>query len=186
LKNGRGLYCPTFHNWRGWAYAPKAIDRTVALEKGWVLSKSRNRPFCYKDKLGRLEWFETGRVNIWVRKPAQAGKLKQLLANAFFRYGLIQDIQVFESFADSVRFKGAHAVFDTGERLPYIKSDFLNDSLGVTVKTGDVSHPTGLEIEFHMPKWAEEAKEDRKAFVEVVKRLFDSSETRPGKNIGVV
>jgi len=66
---------------------------------------------------------------------------------------------LFDAFRDSVRFRGAHAVVDTGEKLPYVKIDLLKDQLGVVAKMGDLSHPTGLEIEFHMPKWAEEAIE---------------------------
>jgi hypothetical protein len=187
MRNGLGPKCPTFHNCRCWAYVPKAVDRSAALKCGWRETKATNRFFSYKDKLGRLQWFETGRINIWIKKPAHEGRKKQLLANAFFGSGLIKDIQIFEAFADSVRYKGAHAVTETGERLPYTKIDFLKDSLGVVVKTGDLSHPTSVEIEFHMPKWAEEAIEDRKAFIEIMKRLFDSSsEARPEKSIGVV
>jgi hypothetical protein len=37
-----------------------------------------------------------------------------------------------------------------------------------------------------MPKWAEDAVEDRKAFIEIMKRLFDSGEAKPENNIGVV
>lgn len=122
-----------------------------------------------------------------MKKPANPGKLKQLLANGFYKTGLIFEIGILDAFADSVRFSGAHAGVDTGERLPYAKIDFLKDSLGVVAKIGDLSHPTSLELEFHMPKWAEEASEDRKAFIEIVKRLFDSSDSSSGKkNIGVV
>lgn len=185
-RNEQGSKCLKFHNWRGWAYAPQAVDRAAALGKGWIQSRGRNRALIFRDRLGRLEWFETGRVNIWIRKIANTGKKAQLLANGFFRTGLIADIRVLKVFIDSVRFHGAHVVVDTGEKLPYAKIDFLKDSLGVVAKIGDLSDPTGLELEFHMPKWAEEAAEDRKAFIEIVKRLFDSNDSRPGKNIGVI
>lgn len=179
-----------FHNWKGWAYAPLSVDRSAALGKDWVQSRAKNRYFVYKDRLGRLTWFETGRVNIWVRKHANDGKLAQLVANGFFRTGLINDPRVLQAFIVSVRLKGGHITEDLGERLPYSRNDLLKDSLGVVVKTGDISHPMCVEIDFCLPKWMEEAVEDRRAFVEVVKRLFDSSDSRheknDGKNIGVV
>jgi hypothetical protein len=109
----------------------------------------------WRDVLGRLEWFETGRVKVWVKRPVTWGRVKQLLANAFFKTGLIGDVEVFDLWAGSVRFKGAHLVYDTGERLPYARIDYLKEALGVVVKTGDVTHPTAIELEFTYPDWAE-------------------------------
>jgi hypothetical protein len=37
-----------------------------------------------------------------------------------------------------------------------------------------------------MPKWAEEAAEDRRAFIELMKRLFDTGKPQPENNIGVI
>ena len=160
-KNRLGLKCLKFHAARGWIYALKLIERTAALGRSdvtggvWRLSRSRNRMFVWKDAYGRLEWFETGRINLWIRKPATPGKVKQLLAGAFYATGLVSDIQVFHLWANSARFKGAHAELDLGQHLPYARVDFLKDSLGVVVKMGDASHPTSLEIEFVYPDWAE-------------------------------
>ena len=89
-KSGLGLKSLKFHNARGWIYSLKLIERAAALGRSdvtggvWRLSKSRNRMFVWKDDYGRLEWFETGRINFWVRKPATWGKVKQLLAGAFY------------------------------------------------------------------------------------------------------
>ena len=181
----QGLKCPTFHNWRGFAYAPLAVDREAALESGWVLSRARNRMFVFRDKLGRLEWFETGRINVWLKKPANPGKLKQLLANAFLWSKLISDINDFEAYAATVRLWGAHAVYDVGERLPYVRIDDFRESNGITVKVGDLSHPRAVEIEFHRLKQAEELRETTEAFIDVF-RVNGSGDSRPGKNIGVV
>jgi len=149
------LKCLSFHNVCGWVYALRCMDRGLAVERGWVRTRARNRMLVWRDRLGRLEWFETGRVKVWVRKPVSWGRVKQLLANAFFKTGLVGDIEVFELWAGSVRFKGAHLGYDLGERLPYARIDYLKDALGVVVKTGDVTHPTSLEIEFTYPDWAE-------------------------------
>ena len=157
-KNRQALKCLSFHNTRGWIFALKVMDREgAAVEgKGWIRTKARNKMLLWRDPLGRLEWFTNGRVNIWVRKPASWGRVKQLLANGFF--GLLGDIQIFDLWANSARFKGAHLVYDTGGRLPYAKVDVLKKDLGVTVKMGDVSHPTSLEIEFCLPDFMEKSE----------------------------
>lgn len=159
-KNRQALKCLTFHNTRGWILALKVMDRQAAVERQgsvvWQQTRARNKMLLWKDqKLGRLEWFTTGRINIWIKKPATWGRVKQLLANAFFATGLIGDIQIFDLWANSARFKGSHAVLDTGERLPYTRIEFLKEALGVVVKTGDITHQTAIEIEFCLPDWAE-------------------------------
>jgi hypothetical protein len=161
-RNRQALNRLSLHKVRGWIYVLKSIDRTRLLEEdeaklhGWVLTRARNGMLLFRDpNLGRLEWFRTGRVNFWIKKPASWGRVKQLLANGFYKNGLIFDIELFDSWADTARFKGAHICFDTGERLPYARVDVLKDSLGVVAKIGDVSHSTCLELEFVYPDWAE-------------------------------
>ena len=155
FKKRLPLKCLKFHNVRGWIYALKGMDRDLALNCGWLSTESRSKMIIFKEKIGRLEWFPTNRINIWVKKPSTKGRVKQLLANAFFRTGLIFEYNIFESWIDHARLKGAHLVFDTGERLPYARIDLLKDSLGVIVKMGDITHPTGLEIEFAYPDFNE-------------------------------
>jgi hypothetical protein len=88
--------------------------RTRAVEVGWVETRARNRWLLWRDRLGRLQWFETGRVNLYVRKPVNLGKVYQLVCNGFSFTGLITDIKVLEKILASVRFKRAHYVFPTG------------------------------------------------------------------------
>jgi len=157
FKNRHVLKRLKFHNWRGWIYALKSMSREEAVENGWVQTKARNKMLLWKDpkKLGRLEWHLSGRINVWCRKPVTKGKLLQLLANAVFRTGLIFEIEIFNKWTDDLKFKGEHLTYDTGEVLPYAKIDFLKNSNGVVVKTGDATHPTHIEIEFHYPLWCE-------------------------------
>jgi hypothetical protein len=109
----------------------------------------------WRDKLGRLQWFETGRVNLYVRKPANLGRAYQLVCNGFSFTGLITDVKVLEGVLAGVRFKGAHYVFDVGHRLPRLTIDLFAKSNGVVIKVGDVSHPCGVEVLVHYPDWAE-------------------------------
>jgi hypothetical protein len=132
----------------------------------------------FKDELGRLEWFRTGRVNIWVKKPGTWARVKQLLAKGFVWTGLLQDVEVFELWSSTARFKGAHLVQDLGEKLPYARIDFLKDSLGVVVKTGDITHSTCIEIEFCYPDWAERNEtvfEQSKKMLEVAEKTLEAN-----------
>ncbi|MEM2129281.1 MAG: hypothetical protein QXZ70_01650 [Candidatus Bathyarchaeia archaeon] len=153
-RNERGSKC-SIHAWRGWCYVPVGVDRVRALDAGWVASKARNRWLLWRDKLGRLQWFETGRVNLYVGKPANLGRAYQLVCNGFSFTGLITDVKVLEGVLAGVRFKGAHYVFDTEQRLPRLVIDLFARSNGVVIKVGDASHPNGVEVACCYPDWAE-------------------------------
>jgi hypothetical protein len=152
--NERGSKC-SIHAWRGWCYVPDGVDRARALGVGWVLSRARNRWLLWKDRLGRLQWFETGRVNLYVRKPANLGRAYQLVCNGFSFAGLITDVKVLEEVLAGVRFKGAHYVFETEHRLPRLVIGLFEKSNGIVIKVGDASHPNALEVATCYPDWAE-------------------------------
>ena len=153
-RNEHGSKC-SIHAWRGWCYVPIGVDRTRALSVSWRCSRARNRWLLWKDRLGRLQWFETGRVSLYVRRPANLGKAYQIICNGFSLTGLITDMKVLEQVLASVRFKGAHYVFNTEQRLPRLVIDLFAKSNGIIVKVGDTSHPNGVEIVSCYPDWAE-------------------------------
>jgi hypothetical protein len=105
--------------------------------------------------LGRLQWFETGRVNLYVRRPGNLGRAYQLVCNGFSFTGLITDAKVLEEVLAGVRFKGAHYVFETEHPLPRLVIDLFAKSNGVVIKTGDASHPSAVEVLSWYPDWAE-------------------------------
>jgi hypothetical protein len=109
----------------------------------------------WRDHLGRLQWFETGRVNLYVRKPANLGRAYQLVCNGFSFTCLITDVKVLEGALASVKFKGAHYVFETEQRLPRLVIDLFAKSNGVVIKVGDASHPNAVEVVTCYPDWAE-------------------------------
>jgi hypothetical protein len=189
-KSGVALNGLNFHKCRCWVYVPGFVDRGKALGRGcsvkgsatgvvcWRPTKMRNRAFvfdCRAAELGRLEWFETGRVNVWVKSPASWGKVKQLLSYGFFVSGLIGDVRVFDLWVETVKFKGAELTVDVGVRVPYFKVDVLKESNGVTVLGGDESHPTCIEIPFGYPDWAERnerlLEESRRVNADLVRRV---------------
>ena len=134
---------------------PAGVRRDLAVEAGWLRSKARNRWLLWKDRLGRLQWFETGRVNLYVRRPANLGKAYQLVCNGFSFTGLITDVKILEQVLASVRFKGAHYVFNTEQRLPRLVIDLFAKSNGIIVRVGDTSHPNAVEVVLCYPDWAE-------------------------------
>jgi len=100
-------------------------------------------------------WFETGRVNISLRKPANMGRAYQLICNAFTHTDLVTDLRVLEEMLSGIRFKGAHYVFQANERLPSLTVDLFGKSNGIVVKVGDRSHPSAVEVIVSYPDWAE-------------------------------
>ena len=59
----------------------------------------------WKDRLGRLHWFETGKVSLYVRRPASLGTAYQPVCNGFSFTDLTTDIKVLESALAGVKFK---------------------------------------------------------------------------------
>lgn len=170
----RGLKSLSFAGWRGFVYAVKGVHRDLAVENGWFQTKAKNRYLLWKDEqLGRLEWYETGRINLIMKKPVTKGRIKQLLANAFYRTGLIYEIEVFDKWANSVRLKGFHVVKDVGVVLPYCRIDMLKESNGIIVKIGDKSHPTGVEIEAFYPGWAERLEILIEKDIKIIEKFSD-------------
>ena len=174
-KNERGSKC-SFHGWRGWCFVPVGrlfAGRRKAVDVGWVETRARNRWLLWKDRLGRLQWFETGRVNLFVRKPANLGKAYQLICNGFSFTGLITDIKVLEQVLSTLRFKGAHYVFPTEQRLPRLTIDLFAKSNGVIIKVGDRSHPHAVEVIACYPDWAERNERLLEQLNDTLRRLFE-------------
>jgi hypothetical protein len=182
--NERGSKC-SLHGWRGWCYLPLSL-RGRALDVGWLRSRARNRWFLWRDRLGRLEWFETGRVNMYVRRPASLGRAYQLICNGFSFTGLITDMKVLEVVLSTVRFKGAHYVFPVGQRLPKLTINLFQKSNGVIIKVGDVSHPDSLEVIAVYPDWAERNERLFDRLTHVLKRLFEPSVFEVKKDVEYV
>lgn len=143
---------------------PSGLDRSKAVDQGWLASRARNRWLLWKDGLGRLQWFETGRVNLYVHGPANFGKAYQLVCNGFSFTCLITDLRALERALSSIRFKSAHYVFNTDQRLPRLVINLFAKSNGVIVKVGDTSHPKGVEVVASYPDWGER---NESAFAEI-------------------
>jgi len=153
----QGSNCSSVHAWSGWCYVPQYVDRDLALTVGWERTKAKNRWLKWKDKsdIGRMMWFENGRVNLHVTSPVNLGKVKQLISNGFSFTGLIFDDKVMLQVLETIHHQGAHHVFDIGSPLPKKIIKYFEKSHGLTIKIGDKSHPKSVEVESHVPDWAE-------------------------------
>jgi len=157
-EKGQGSKCPDdVHCWRGFGYVPLDVRASIAhaIVEGWQSTRARNRMLLFKNGLGRLELFGTGRVNLYVRKPASLGKAYQLFCDGFFKTCVITDVKVLEACLKGIRFKSAHFVFETKQRLPQLTIRLFDESNGVTVKVGDRSHPNSVEVVAGFMDWAE-------------------------------
>lgn len=172
-----------YHAWHGWTLVPRSVverywgDKTLTIGKlpteamwhypemfpfgdKWLQTKARNRWILWKDRLGRLQLHVSGRIVLYVRKPAAVWKMKQLLAHGLMWTGLVEDQKIFDRATTlapdgDLRFSGAHFVFNMGMRLPQKTIDYFKKSNGVVIKVGDRSHPDKLEIIASQPNWGE-------------------------------
>jgi len=151
-----GSKCSGIHAWRGYSYMPPGGPGHAAARAPWIQSTARNKWIYFKNGLGRIQWFQTGRINIYARAPVEPGRIMQLLAQAFTWTEIITDLKVFRQLVQGIQFKGAHYVFPLGFRLPRpIVVDLFGPSNGMIVKLSDRSHPKALELQVHYPDWAE-------------------------------
>lgn len=149
--NERGSKCSSFHCYKAKTRFDKVLSdglRGVLVlgVSGWRLSRAKNRFLVWKGKLGRVVWFETGSVRLFVRKPGSLGKAKQLFCDAFVNSGLISDVKVWSPVVDRVGPKSCHFPYPTSQRLPYVYINDFSESHGIIIKVGDRSHPNAIEV----------------------------------------
>lgn len=110
--------------------------------------RARNRWLLWKERLGRLQWFETERVNLYVRRPSNFGRVYQLVCNWFSFTGLITYVRMLEGGLAGARLKEAHYVFETEHRLPRLVIGLFAKSSGVVINVGDTSHHAQLREDY--------------------------------------
>lgn len=167
-QNGLGSKCPKQHRVKALVFVPKSLDRKrfvdvgrQAVFAGWEESRNRNKVLLWKKDrfLGRVEWWQTGRVLVYVRKPQTMGRVKQLLCRAFFETNLILDGKILDAFMCNVHWHSSDDVFETGERLPYKVIDNYVESHGLRIVLGDRSHPDSVEVQWCYPDWLERTEQ---------------------------
>lgn len=158
----------SFHCVRWGLWERVVADRVVALGLGWGLSRARNRFLQFKSVLGRVVWFETGTVRLHVRSPGDEGRAKQLFCDAFFKTGLVFDVNVLDKYLGSLFLDSFHTVVRTDRRLPYVHVRDFEGTNGFEFKSGDRTHPHCFEFIVKYQNQFERAKE---LFEELAKSL---------------
>jgi hypothetical protein len=175
------------------AFVPVFLDRKkdhriteLALKVGWILSKNPNKELIWNihSGIGRIRWWETGRVRVHVKKPHHLGRVKKLVSIAFFQSGLILNEQLFSDFVDQFEWKETHDVYFPKEkkRLPYLNiQDPSYQRLGIrSIRIGDKSHPYGVEIEYVRDPIFEQLRAmmeiNQETFVQFTKFMKDLSQ----------
>lgn len=143
--------------WDKWVYPERPMTDT-----GWKITKSKNKALLYKSRLGRIRFFGTGTVEIFVAKPANLGKCLQLFSNAFTTTYLIENIRVVDEFRRGLLVRW-HGTYKAGQRLPYMKVTTFEDTHNLIFISGDRTHPDCYEfiVEYN-------------AFMERTRRLWDN------------
>jgi len=159
---GLGSKCSNYpdsqNHVRATCRVPECLDRRkypdvlpLAIKAGWRQNANRNRALVWRNdqnSLGRIEWFENGTVSISVRSPINMGRARTLAGKAFGDTVLIANSRILIAFQESIRWGGAHDVYETKERLPYKKIETYVEPYNLVIKTGDRSHPNAIEVEW--------------------------------------
>lgn len=156
-ESERGSKCSSFHCYKAKVRMDKGLSDELRgklhfgapglfVGFGWRLSKSRNRFLEWRGRYGRVVWFETGSVRLFVKKPGNLGKAKQLFCDAFISTGLLTDLRVFSPILDKISPKSCHFTYETPMRLPMVTIADFAESHGITIKVGDRSHPNAVEV----------------------------------------
>ena len=180
-ENERGSNPSSSHNCKYLGLIREGeVERAVAVNKGWELSRARNRFLVFRDpaRLGRISWFETGLLVLNVRPVANEGKAKQLFCNGFFQTGLISDVNVLDACVSRVHVHSGHTPFPTSQRLPKTTITAFADSHGITIKLGDRSHPNCVEVLWEVQREVEKVGNLAEGFVKFmdsVSKLVDGA-----------
>jgi hypothetical protein len=149
---------------------------------GWSRTESKNHFRLFRNQLGRIRFFGTGTVELYVRKPANLGKAMQLFCDGFTKNRVVTDILVIEAFQKSLRIRGFHAVFETDERLPYLKIPLFKGSNGIEVILGDRTHPNSAELIVNYMDQVEQAK----SLIEELSKVFGLMSGNKESLVGVL
>jgi len=158
-RSERGSKCSSFHCVRWGLWEKVLADRGIAVQRGWTLSRARNRFLQFKNGLGRAVWFETGLVRLHVRAPGNEGRAKQLFCDAFFRTGLVGDVGELNRCLGSLYLDSFHTVVATDRRLPYVNVRDFEGTNGFEFKSGDRTHPHCFEFIIRYQNQFERARE---------------------------
>lgn len=127
---------------------------------GWRVSRNKNRERLCKESGVSLGWHRNGTVVFRFKGFRPEGHLLGAFVHAFWRVLLStgkDECEVFDYlhglFKERYSTRGFHSVYETWQLLPKLTVKDFEKSHGMTIKLGDGSHPTSLEVEQKEPFW---------------------------------
>jgi len=127
---------------------------------GWRVSRNRNRERLWSQSGITLGWHRNGTVVFRFKGFRPQGHLLTAFIHAFWKMFLSSgkaQHEVFNYletlFKERYSQKGFDFVYETWRPLPKLTVKDFHKSYGITIKLGDGSHPTALEVEQREPFW---------------------------------
>ena len=127
---------------------------------GWTVNDNRNRCRRICRQGVWLLWHRNGTVQFRFKGAVMRSVLMTAFSQAFYdvmRYGGKPECEIADYlralFIEGYRGLQRHSTFETGLLLPKVDIQHFKKSHGMSIKLGDGSHPTAVEIEEMEPFW---------------------------------
>jgi len=155
---------PRLH--RGFGILESGFDAGLwegAPSFGWRVSRNKNRERLWRESSVSLGWHRNGTIVFRFKGFKPQGHLLGIFVRAFLdvftssgksEHKVIDYLHLL--FKEKYRTRELHSTYETGQPLPKTKVANFEKSHGITIKLGDGSHPTSLEVEQREPFWFSE------------------------------
>lgn len=132
----------------------------VALSfEHWHVSKNKNRERLWFENGITVGWHRSGTVVFRFKGSRPRGHILGVFSHAFWQVLLStgrseRELSDFLKALFEEKYRETHHyVFETERPQPKMKIDHFENRYGLTIKLGDGSHPTSLEVEEKEPPW---------------------------------
>ena len=152
---------PKLH--RGFGVLESGFDASLWEEApffSWRVSRNKNRERLWHESGVSLGWHRNGTLVFRFKGFRPQGHLLGVFVRAFLDVIMSSNKSEHEVvnylhllFKEKYRTRGFHSTYETGQPLPKTKVTDFEKSHGITIRLGDGSHPTSLEVEQREPFW---------------------------------
>jgi hypothetical protein len=126
---------------------------------GWRVSENKNRERLWFENGVTVGWHRSGMVVFRFKGSRPRGHILGVFSHAFWQVLLStgrseRELSDFLKVLFEEKYRETHHyVFETERPQPRMKIDHFENRYGLTIKLGDGSHPTSLEVEEKEPPW---------------------------------
>jgi len=127
---------------------------------GWHVSRNKNHERLWRESSISLGWHRNGTVVFRFKGFRPKGHLLNVFVHAFWKVLLstgksereVLDY-LYTLFKERYSTRGFHSTYESWQPLPKLRVRDFEKSHGITIRLGDGSHPTSLEVEQREPFW---------------------------------